>query len=174
MVLAIGIRSLITREGAHDLLQQARDARKTFPDAKIVLAACGERVPEETAGHFDEVAHYSDKAEGHGKSWLEMLRFAERQNADSLIVTDGNAQHVFANVRKAYGKAPAGLTVPQRTRRVIFTGDPVDGATLEDLENAFVRQKWKPKIRDLQSGLFIIRGRENYSGLAAQIAKHDS
>jgi len=165
MTLTIGIRSFISPEGLPELARQAADARKEFPRAKLVLAACGEQVPKELSAYFDSIVHYSDKAEGHGRSWSVILDHARKNRSEDVIVTNGNDQHIFQAIRKAYEAAPRGVTVPERNKRVIFTRDSIDGLTLEDLENGFLRQKWATRVRDLQSGLFIIKGREYYDGL---------
>ncbi len=174
MTLAIGIRSFISAEGLPEVLRQAADARKAFPDARLILAACGAPVPPDLAARFDSVVHYSDKAEGHGRSWSVILGYAEKNRCEDVIVTNGNDQHIFVAVRKAYDSAQPGVTVPERMKRVIFTRDSIDGLTLEDLENGFLRHKWAMPVRDLQSGLFIIRGLKYQAGIAAGIGAMDS
>jgi|GEM_PF-4633 len=174
MTLAIGIRSLVSDEGLPELLRQAADARKEFPEAKLVLAACGMEPPEGLSASFDKVVHYSNKAEGYGKPWALILAYAEESGCDDVIVTNGNDQHIFAEVRKAYEKAQPGVVVPERMKRVVFMRDTIDGQTLEDLENGFIRHKWSTGIRDLQSGLFILKGRNSWRGLREGMEKLDS
>ncbi len=165
MALVVDIRSLITEEGAAALLRQSQDARAAFPKARLVLLACGAPVPAEIASCFDDCIHYSKAAIGYTAPWVLALDYARTHGASDLIVVDGNDQHVMDNVSKAFEQTPAGLTVPQRAQRVVFSRDPIDGPTLEDLENGFLRQKHKLALRDLQSGLFIFRGSGSFAGL---------
>ncbi|MFH0737376.1 MAG: glucose-1-phosphate thymidylyltransferase [Candidatus Micrarchaeota archaeon] len=174
MTLALGIRSFISPEGLPELERQASDARKVFPKAKMILAACGEIVPDKIASVFDSVVHYSGKAEGHGRSWSIILDYASKNRCEDVIVTNGNDQHIFPAVRKIYERAPKGVTVPERMKRVIFTRDSIDGLTLEDLENGFLRRKWATSVRDLQAGLFMIKGRGYYEPIGSSIGGLDS
>jgi glucose-1-phosphate thymidylyltransferase len=182
MSLTIGIRAYLREDNVAELGFQVSEARKFFPKSKIIVAICGNPVPKKIAKKADKIVHYSKIPIGLTPSWDIFIKYAKSNRSDELIVVDGDDQHIFSEIKKIYREYPSGVIIPERDKRIVFISDQqIDGVTLEDLENAFLRYKTAPILRDIQTGVFIIKDRSvinelNFSNIdswVGDLAFHD-
>ncbi|MFH1408657.1 MAG: glucose-1-phosphate thymidylyltransferase [Nanoarchaeota archaeon] len=156
MTTVIGIRGYATDESKPELEMQLGEARKTFPQAKIVVALCGQEM-ENLKKDADKVIHYSNHAIGLTKPWDILIKEAKALRADTLVVVDGDDQHMFSEIKRIIG-TDADAIIPEREKRVVFLSNSnISRAALEDLENGFLRKKYGTSIADPQPGLYIIK-----------------
>ena len=163
--LVIGIRAYL-RNGKSELDFQLKEARKYFSKAKIVVAICGNSYISFARRKADKIVHYSNEPLGLGRVWKILTNYAKINNADELIIIDGDDRHYFNEVKRLYEENKADLIIPEREKRFIFLHEKeINGITLEDLENSFIRLKHKTLINDLQPGLFIIKNKKLINSL---------
>ena len=167
MTNLIAIRAYLTDGKIDELRGQVKDLKLYFPESRIALFACGEKYPDNEEDVFDHIDHYSDVPLGLLKPWQLLTEYVDKpgdtetSRFESIIVIDGDDQHIIEEVHKLYHEFNdvdrVGLVIPQRKERYVFTSDPViHGPTFEDVENAFLKQKHEVEFTDLQPGLFYI------------------
>lgn len=158
----IGIRAYLTDCKKAQLEMQIRDAQKHFPEFEIVVALCGEEPGQFIEQNVTKLIYYSKKPLGLTPPWEILTDYAKAQGSELLIVVDGDDQHIFSEVKQLYDQCRHDLSsnkvvIPTREKRVVFVSDiSMHGATLEDLENAFIRHKTNCRLIDLQPGLFML------------------
>lgn len=160
--LVIGFRAHLVENKSKELIAQIKDTIKYFPDATIFVAACGEKPSAELKKLTNNIDYYNSVAIGLTPAWDRITKFANKVGADTLIVVDGDNQHKFSEIYRIYKEnSDADIVIPQRTNRFSFEGDKeVDGLTLEDLMNAFVKINYSTPLFDLQVGVFIFNSKQ--------------
>ena len=158
--IMIGFRQYSKNEEDQKVLEmQCKDARKYFPNSYVVVALCGIKLVNENIA--DKVIHYSDKPLGFTRPLYELLKFAKENNFNQLILCDGDDQHIFSELRKAYEdglKKKSDVVLPiRKNRNLFFEGkEKIDRIVLEDLENESIRILLNIKFKDIQPGTLIV------------------
>ncbi|MFH1133470.1 MAG: glucose-1-phosphate thymidylyltransferase [Nanoarchaeota archaeon] len=155
--MIIGIRAYLTEASHDELVFQLEEARKHFPQAAIVVALCGQRPTERIAGLGATIIHYSETLIGLTEAWKILVKEAQ-QAKDSLIVVDGDDQHLFSEIRRMLDENKGEKAIiPEREKRVVFLSDSqLSRSTLEDLENGFIRMRYPQCPPDPQPGLYLL------------------
>ncbi|MCD1294894.1 hypothetical protein CUJ83_07770 [Methanocella sp. CWC-04] len=170
-MLIIGIRALLDNDEPI-LLSQLTDARKHFPGAKIVLAVCGDDPSEKIKGLCDKVLYYSQKPSGLTEPLRIIIDHAKEHNANELIITDGDDQFYFSEIRRLYelGKSSGyDAVIPKRVRKSLFFQDGnYDRVLVEDCENILFRKAYPNGIKDPQPGVEIMLNRDTISCLSME------
>ena len=157
----IGIRSFFNSSNAAELEMQLRESRKYFPESRIVVALCGDEPSKVIRNSADKIFHYSKKPIGWTQPWKILTDYAKSSKSEELIVVDGDSQHIFSEIKRVYNKNKGKVIVPEREKRFVFLSDSqISRATLEDLENTFLRVKYNCTLKDPQPGLFMILKKE--------------
>ena len=151
--LLICFRAFCKQEQDKVLQFQVDEARKHFPDAKIMVAACGTKPVINNA----EVFYYSFKPLGLTPPWDIATDYAKKNNFDNLIMVDGDNQFIFEEIKKLYDEHQGQVVIPERESRIIYIFDSkLDRTTLEDLENAYLRIDHNCNLKDPQPGLYLL------------------
>jgi hypothetical protein len=160
----IGFRYYSKNENDQKVLEmQCKDARKYFPDSFIAIALCGIKMKNEKVA--DKILHYSEKPIGFTSPLDILVKFAKQNNFDQLILCDGDDQHIFSELKKAYEdglKNKVDAVLPFRKNRNLFLEDnkKIDRLILEDIENESIRLISKLDFKDMQPGTLIILNRK--------------
>lgn len=161
--LFIGLRGYLTGDNEDELELQCLEARKFFPDSRLVVALCGLPAGEKVTGLADEVVHYSGKPLGLTHPFRLLVEKAKNGTFERAILTDGDSQHVFSEIKKVFGSCRADAAIPTRKNKsLIFSdkGADMDRIVMEELENAFLRVKTGCMLRDPQPGLVLLMNRK--------------
>ncbi|MBI2445145.1 glucose-1-phosphate thymidylyltransferase [Candidatus Micrarchaeota archaeon] len=156
--LLIGVRTYQVENNAEQCEEQLADIRAAFPQATVLLLICGLPPGPRMAAHADAVIHYSDRPLGLGIPTRKILEYAKQNGFSHAIVLDGGRQHQATEIAEAYrrnlGKADA--VIPERSRRFLFTRGQLDGTTMEDLMNGFLRIRTGHTLADPVPGAYIL------------------
>lgn len=161
--LFIGLRGYLTGDNADELELQCLEAKKFFPDSHLVVALCGLPAGSTVNDIADEVVHYSDRPLGLTRPFHLLVERAKSGGFDRAILTDGDSQHMFSEIRRMFDSCRADVIVPTRKKKsLIFSdGSDMDRIVMEELENAFFRVKTGCMlIRDPQPGLVLLMNRK--------------
>lgn len=160
----IGFRYYSQKEEDQKVLElQCKDAKKHFPNSFVVIALCGIKMKNEKIA--DKILHYSEKPLGFTEPLANLVNFAKKNKFNQLILCDGDNQHIFSELKKAYEeglKNKADATLPFRKNRNLFFEDnkKIDRLILEDIENESIRLVSKLNFKDIQPGTLIILNRK--------------
>jgi len=159
--LIIGLRAYGDEDSFKELEFQIRQSKAYFPSAFVISAICGKEAPVKIQSIIDKIIHYSDNPIGLTPPLHELIKYATKAYSNQLILTDGDNQHIFSQIKMAYDegiKVKADAVIPIRKNKNLgFSDDKViDRITLEEVENAFLRIKKGCKLIDPQPGLIIL------------------
>jgi len=148
--LLICFRAYCKQEEDKVLQFQVAEAKKHFPDAKIIVAVCGKKPVVDA-----KIIHYSEKPIGLTKPWE--IAIEQAKDFDNLIMVDGDDQFIFEEIKKFYALCEGTTAIPKRQSRILYISDSkIDRITLEDLENAYIRTRYNTPLIDLQPGLYLL------------------
>lgn len=174
--LLIGLRAYLTGDNDSELEMQASDARKFFPDSFLLISLCGKPPTGKATDMADEVQHYSKKPLGLTPPFRMIADFAREKGFSKCILTDGDEQHMFSEIKRIFDPDSPSVVIPVRENRSLFFSDDaaIDRLTLEEAENAFLRLRYGCMLADPQPGLVILPGRKaimaaGLSGVASMI-----
>jgi len=172
----VGIRAYLVGENAREHEEQLAGIRDAFPkgEAFLLYLACGLKPTEGMARLADRVEYYGDAPKGVGLPTQKIIEYALANGFARLVVVDGDGQHkpeAVAAMASRLGEKGADAVVPQRSKRVIFSREKLDGKTVEDVESAFLRMGWGAELKglaDLTPGLFLFRDAGKLAGFNAE------
>ena len=153
----VGIRSYLVAENLTDHVVQAKSIRQAFPKDFILYVSCGLKPSKELLSFVDKNVHYSDVPLGVGIPTKTIIDYSNENNYSKLVLLDGDLQHSPEQIAKiaANNEHKVDVALPQRTKRIVFSREKIDGKTIEDLECAFIRNKHVTKIADLAPGAYV-------------------
>ena len=100
--LIIGLRAYGNEYSFKELEFQIRQNKAYFLSAFVVSAICGKKAPMKIQSIIDKIIHYSDKPIGLTPPLHELIEYIKDVCSNRLILTDGDNQHIFSEIRKAY------------------------------------------------------------------------
>jgi len=156
----VGIRTYLVENNLEECEEQVSEIRRAFPEARLLLVNCGLDPTKRMTASVDEAITYSPRPTGLGEPTKMILDYAREKGFKELVVIDGDQQHYAEEIarlaREERGRADA--VVPERKKRFLFARGRLDGKTIEDLMNAFLRSgvKGGTTIPDLTPGAYVI------------------
>lgn len=157
--ILIGLRAYLTGDNDAELEMQVEAAKKSFPECFLLVALCGKPPTKMVLDVADEVLHYSNPPLGLTPPFHIIVEYAKKRGFGECVLTDGDEQHMFPEIRRVYGGSADGAVIPVRENRSLFfsDGSGIDRPTLEDAENAFLRIRDGCMHADPQPGLVILK-----------------
>lgn len=159
--ILIGLRAYLTGDNDAELAMQVGEAKKFFPRCFLLVALCGRPPTKMVLEVADEVLHYSNPPLGLTPPFHIIIEYAKKHGFMECILTDGDEQHMFSEIRRVYGGSADKAVIPVRENRSLFfsddNGSGIDRPTLEDAENAFLRIRDGCMHTDPQPGLVILK-----------------
>lgn len=158
--LLISLRSYLTGDNLDELELQVREAKQHFPEAQILVPLCGEPASKYVEKQA-EVIHYGAKPLGLTPPLSMAIEYAKDNNFEQLILTDGDSQFPFADIRRLYAwglKNNSSAIIPVRRNKSLFFSDDkkADRVRMEERENALMRAKYPDAPPDPQPGLVLL------------------
>ncbi len=163
-LVVVGVRAYLVPENVGEHAKQIREIRKAFPDAFILYVSCGLKPPEEILTVANESIHYSDSPQGVGIPTEKIVAYALEKGFEKLVVIDGDLQHKPEQIAAILRSGQGDVAIPQRKKRILFSREKLDGKTIEDLENAFLRTALNVPFADVTPGAFVFQDARKLKG----------
>lgn len=164
--MLVGVRAYLVKDNLDEHVRQLSAIRKAFPSAHVLYMACGLPVPAGAVPHADRIEHYSELPQGVGQPTERILQYAQEHALSPVVIMDGDLQHRPDQIAAiAAMKTTADLVMARRKKRVLFSREKLDGKTVEDVQNAFLRLNFPEAPEDITPGAYVVIHPEKFSGI---------